>query len=108
MQANIFGSSEEMLVRNQLEVLKSLSLLLVREINSLEEMQATLEQKIEARAPVSLLEELQHFEIKMIRCALLRSMGRQTEAARLLGLKTTTLNMKIRRYKIDFKDSAEV
>ena len=106
MQLKIFGSSEETLKRNQLEVLKSLSLLLVREITSLEETQATLEDEIEAEKPIDLLEETQRFEAHMIRCALIRTMGKQTQAARLLGMKTNTLNMKIRRYKIELTEPA--
>jgi len=38
MQSNNFSSSEGILKQNQLEALKSLSLLLVREINSLERL----------------------------------------------------------------------
>lgn len=94
-------SSENVLKNNQLEALKSLSLLLVREINSLEEMQSTLEKEIELEKPICLLNELQNFEAKMLRCALIRSMGSQTKAAKLLGLKLTTLHAKLRRYKID-------
>ncbi|MDQ3063411.1 MAG: hypothetical protein M3R14_11225 [Acidobacteriota bacterium] len=104
MQSNNFGSSEGILKQNQLEALKSLSLLLVREINSLEETSATLEKEIEDEKPISLFEELRHFEVKMIRCALIRSMGKQTKAAKLLGLKVTTLNVKIKRYKIDLAE----
>lgn len=97
-------SSENVLKNNQLEALKSLSLLLVREINSLEEMQSTLEREIEREKPISLLNELQRFEIKMIRCALIRTMGNQTRAARLLGLKHTTFHAKLSRYKIDLTE----
>lgn len=106
MQSNNFSSSEGILKQNQLEALKSLSLLLVREINSLEETQATLEKEIEGEKPICLFEELQCFEANMIRCALIRSMGKQRTAAKLLGMKETTLNMKIKRYKIDLTELA--
>jgi len=99
-----FNVPEMVLKQNQLEALKSLSLLLVREINFLAEMQTTLEKEIESGKSIYLLEETQRFEANMIRCALIRSMGKQTAAAKLLGLKLTTLNMKIRRYKIDLTD----
>jgi DNA-binding NtrC family response regulator len=98
------GSSESVLKQNQLEALKSLSQLLLREINSLEEMPSTLEKEIEREKPISLLNELQRFEVKMIRCALIRTMGNQTRAARLLGLKHTTLHAKLSRYKIDLTE----
>ncbi|MDQ3714213.1 MAG: hypothetical protein M3388_18630 [Acidobacteriota bacterium] len=106
MHFNNSGSSEGILKQNQLEALKSLSLLLVREINSLDETQKTLEKEIESEKPICLLKELERFEAHMIRCALIRSMGKQTKAAVLLGMKTTTLNMKIRRYKIDLTELA--
>ena|SRR5437868_2271115 len=101
MQFNNSTSSEKVLMQNQLEALKSLSFLFIREINSLEQMQATLEEEIENEQPICLLTELQRIEVKMIRCAMIRSMGNQTKAAKLLGLKVTTLNTKLKRYKID-------
>jgi len=104
MQSTNFGNSEGLLKQNQLEALKSLSQLLLREINSLGEMQATLESEIKSDKPINLLNELQRFEVNMIRCALIRSMGHQTRAAKLLGLKTTTLHAKISRYRIDLTD----
>lgn len=99
------SSSERVLKQNQLEALKSLSLLLVREIDSLEGMQSTLEKEIEREKPICLFNELQHFEAKMLRCALIRSMGNQTKAAKLLGLKLTTFHAKLKRYKIDLTDA---
>ena len=44
--------------------------------------------------------EVQRFEAELIRSALMRTGGRQRRAARLLGMKVTTLNTKIKRYKI--------
>lgn len=104
MQSNNFGSSEGILKQNQVEALKSLSQLLVREINSLDGTQATLKNEIENDKSISLLDELQRFEADMIRCALIRSMGNQTRAAKLLKLKITTLHAKIRRHKIELTD----
>lgn len=103
-QFNNTGNSESVLKLNQLEALKSLTLLLVREINSLEETQSDLENEINQEKPISLFNELQRFEANMIRCALIRAMGNQTKAARLLGMKLTTLNMKLRRHKIDLTE----
>lgn len=106
MQFNSFSGSEGILKQNQLEALKSLSLLLVREINSLDAAEKTLEKEIENEKPICLLKELERIETHMIRCALIRTMGKQTRAAGLLGMKVTTLNMKIRRYKIDLTELA--
>jgi len=44
--------------------------------------------------------EVRRFEAELIRSALIRTGGRQRRAARLLGMKVTTLNTKIKRYRI--------
>ena len=67
-----------------------------------------MEKEIENGKPFCLLEEMQRIEINMIRCALIRSMGNQTKAAKLLGVKLNTLNTKIKRYKIDLTDFKSV
>ena len=48
----------------------------------------------------SLYEEVRRFEIQLITKALSQTRGHQKEAARLLGIKATTLNSKIKRYKM--------
>ena len=45
-------------------------------------------------------EEVRRFEADLIRAALVRTGGNQARAARLLGVKHTTLNAKIKRYAI--------
>ena len=45
-------------------------------------------------------DEVRQFEVNLIRTALGRTSGSQIRAARLLGLKPTTLNAKIKRYNI--------
>jgi two-component system response regulator PilR (NtrC family) len=52
---------------------------------------------------IDLAEELERMEIKLLCAALRQSHGVQYKAARLLGLKPTTLNMKLSRYGIDVK-----
>ena len=53
-------------------------------------------------APPSLrlYDEVRKFETNLIRDALNRTGGSQTRAAKLLGVKLTTLNSKIKRYHI--------
>lgn len=101
---NNFGGSELVLKQNQLEALKSLLMLLVQEVNFLEQSHSAPEKEIEREKSICLLTELQQIESHLIRCALIRSMGKQNKAARLLGLKNSTLNSKIKRYKIDLTD----
>lgn len=54
----------------------------------------------EGTAGTSLSEEVRRFEIELITNALLQTHGHQQRAARLLGVKLTTLNGKIKRYDI--------
>ena len=59
------------------------------------------------RMGVDFYEEVTKFEIELIRQALVCTKGNQRAAARLLGLKTTTLNTKVKTYNLDVspKDS---
>jgi DNA-binding protein Fis len=79
----------------QLEALKELTLALLKEVEALEYAQAPNAQK-----QLSLPTEVRRFESEMIRWALARTAGHQRRAARLLGLKVTTLHAKIKRYKL--------
>lgn len=78
-------------------------------INTLRETVLQLLQEVESltiAVPVGLKngarldEEVRQFEMNLIRTALGRTAGSQTRAAKLLGLKLTTLNAKIKRYHI--------
>jgi len=51
---------------------------------------------------VKLHDEVRKFESDLIRAALVRTGGNQSRAARLLGVKHTTLNAKIKRYGITY------
>ena len=74
--------------------LKVLALTLLREIASAEDME-------EPNETIDLQAEVRRFETELIRSALIHTGGRQRQAARLLGTKVTTLNTKIKRYKIE-------
>jgi DNA-binding NtrC family response regulator len=71
----------------------------------------TLELSGPAAAPdvghgVDFYDEVRRFEILLIERALWHSGGSQVRAASLLGLKTTTLNSKIKGYNIDRRGPA--
>jgi transcriptional regulator with GAF, ATPase, and Fis domain len=87
----------------RLHSLKVLALTLLREVENLEEQTPT-----STRGALNLQSEVHRFEAEMIRSALIRTGGRQRRAARLLGMKTTTLNSKIRRYQIEIGDKMKV
>ena len=55
---------------------------------------------VDVRSGACFTDEVRQFKVGLIRAALGRTSGSQTQAARLLGLKPTTLNAKIKRYKI--------
>ena len=81
---------------NQIEMLKNLIATLLKQM----EMLAQQKEPEDGRENISLSEELRCFEIELIQHALARAGGKQSRAARLLGVKSTTLNSKIKRYNI--------
>lgn len=85
-------------LRAEVEDLKLLILAMWREVGAIERKSPPA-----AVAPTALdfRREVRRFESDLIRCALIRTGGRQRRAARLLGIKAATLNAKIKRYRID-------
>jgi transcriptional regulator with GAF, ATPase, and Fis domain len=87
---------------SRLEALKVLSYSILSEVESLKR-----EKSRYALVKIDLATEVQNYEASLIRCALMRTGGNQRRAARhqrraarLLGIKITTLNAKIKRYGI--------
>lgn len=80
----------------QVEVLKDLALALLREVETLRRADPP-----DVKRGINFYDEIRRFEVDLIRRALARTGGHQTRAARLLGIKLTTLNHKIKRYHID-------
>ena len=91
---------DAVLKRKQLETLRSLSNLLVREVASLEQQQDNARKGLPNK-DINLHEEVQRFEASLIRNALILTNGVQTKAAKMLGLKNSTLSLKIKRYNIN-------
>ena len=80
---------------HRIAAVKQLTIRLLREVQSL--------RGVEVRslgAGVDFYAEVSRFEIDLIKCALLQTAGHQRQAARLLNLKVTTLNSKIKHYNI--------
>jgi DNA-binding NtrC family response regulator len=90
---NVLQSS--LVVENRLEALKVLSNTIIHEIEALKEARGN-----DLLGKIDLAAEVQRFEEDLIRCALLRANGNQRRAAQLLGVRTSTLNMKIKRFGI--------
>jgi DNA-binding NtrC family response regulator len=90
------GSQEDVALGNKIRALKEITLVLLRELEALGEAQPA-----EGKRSINLQEEVRRFEINLIERTLRRTGGNQVRAARLLGMKVTTLNSKIIRYGID-------
>ena len=89
------SNSAELTIHN-LNNLREAAMTLLREVESLTNTHPHIDQKL------GLQEEVQRYEIELIREALQRTRGNQRRAAKLLGVKVTTLNCKIKRLGIQF------
>ncbi len=81
----------------QIELLRNLVHTLV---DQLEVLGGKTHETAQDQQSTNLHDEVRRFEIELINSALYRTHGHQMHAARLLGVKTTTLNSKIKRYNI--------
>jgi DNA-binding protein Fis len=82
--------------RSNITTLRELVLRLLTEVQCIDEVNAlTLD------SGVDFYDEVSRFEIDLIRRALLQTGGHQVQAAKLLNLKVTTLNSKIKHYSIN-------
>jgi len=87
------------LALHNLNSVREAALSLLREVDALRKTnQAGSNEKL------GLHEEVQRYEIELIRQALHRTRGNQRRAAQLLGVKVTTLNCKIKRFGISLSE----
>ena len=86
----------------RLNTLRETVLQLLDEVESL-----AISRPVDIKRGARFSEEVRQFEVSLIRTALGRTSGSQTRAARLLGLKPTTLNAKIKRYGITPKEARQ-
>src|SRR5260370_37931460 len=82
---------------NRIETLREIALTLLEKLESFQSARPE-----RGEGGVKLCDEVQRFEIDLIRSALDRTGGNQVRAARPLGVKPTTLNAKLKRYKMSF------
>jgi DNA-binding NtrC family response regulator len=85
----------EIALPEQIEALREITLSLLTELESLGSLTAPAPE-----GDLRLEDEVRRFEIALIRAALLKTKGNQAKAARLLGVKHTTLNAKVKRYQL--------
>lgn len=100
MNGVVTSLNQSQLFDSRISYLKILALSMLREIASAENMHEE-----NGNNAIDLQAEVRRFETELIRSALIQTGGRQRQAARLLGTKVTTLNTKIKRYKIDISES---
>ncbi|HEV7680869.1 MAG TPA: helix-turn-helix domain-containing protein [Pyrinomonadaceae bacterium] len=94
-------------VRNRVQRLLDLAASLLRETESLARDKAFTEesnrlQSLNVADGIDFYDEVQRFETGLIRLALDQTHGHQAQAARLLHIKPTTLNSKIKLYQIQY------
>lgn len=80
--------------------LRELTFKLLRKVESIGEVHLR-----DIESGVDFYDEVSRFEMDLIRRALVQTGGHQRRAARLLSLKVTTLNSKIKHYNIRLVDS---
>lgn len=83
---------------SRIEALRSLILIFLREIDLLKKVVGPRARK--RGDAIKLTREIDAFETSLIRDALIKSKGNQRDAAKLLSIKPTTLNAKIKRLRI--------
>jgi DNA-binding NtrC family response regulator len=83
---------------SRIEALRSLILIFLREVDSLKKVVGPRSRK--KGDPIKLDTEIDAFESALIRDALVKSKGNQRDAAKLLSIKPTTLNAKMKRLGI--------
>ena len=94
-RARALARLREPTLHSRLDDLRAMVRSLLTELESLR-----LPVELEPEGGLSLDDELKRYEIRLIRVALDKADGSQTRAARMLGVKVTTLNTKIKRYQI--------
>jgi DNA-binding NtrC family response regulator len=82
--------------------LQELTLRLLREVQSIGEVHT-----VDLERGLDFYSEVTRFEVDLIKRALLQTAGHQGRAAKLLNLKVTTLNSKIKHYNLNLSGFSE-
>ncbi|HZG52266.1 MAG TPA: helix-turn-helix domain-containing protein [Pyrinomonadaceae bacterium] len=98
--ANLLPSNENALP-GQIEMLQKAAISLLKEVQTISALEAA-----DIVRGIRFYDEVERFERELIMRALELTGGHQVRAARLLGLKVTTLNSKVKRYRIPLPHDA--
>jgi DNA-binding NtrC family response regulator len=82
-------------LNHRLTTLRELAATLLSEVEEIAKVRA-----LDIRQGINMHDEVQRYEAELIRRALKLTGGHQSRAARMLGIKKTTLHSKIKRYKL--------
>ncbi len=94
------GDAEPTSAGGDITSLRELTFKLLRKVESIGEGHSP-----DIESGLDFYDEVSRFEIDLIRRALVQTGGHQRRAARLLNLRVTTLNSKIKHYNIRLVDS---
>jgi transcriptional regulator with GAF, ATPase, and Fis domain len=89
------GSNVGVMLNQRLKTLRELATTLLSEVEEMARVRPP-----DLNSGINIHEEVRRYEIELIRRALRLTNGNQARAAHLLDIKTTTLNSKIKRYKL--------
>lgn len=90
------NEKNEEITANQLDTLKSMVRKVLVEIEAI-----GMSPNLDVGGGIDFYDAVEKFEVSLIKSALLRTGGHQSRAAKLLGIKKTTLNAKIKHYNIE-------
>jgi transcriptional regulator with GAF, ATPase, and Fis domain len=93
-------NDELTLAGNNITSLRELTFKLLRQVESIGDVHTP-----DIESGIDFYDEVSRFEINLIKRALVQTGGHQRRAARLLNLRVTTLNSKIKHYNIRLVDS---
>ena len=96
-------NTESATARNNVSALRELVLRLLCEVQCINEVGS-----VAIEDGFDFYDEVSRFEIDLIRRALVQTGGHQVQAAKLLNLKVTTLNSKIKHYQISLSGLGNV
>ena len=103
--ANAPNANEESGSQRRVQHLTRLAKALAREIETLQSEFSTAAVRVRAvgfqKGGIDFYHEVESFEIELIKNALYYSGGNQAQAARLLQMKSTTLNSKLKHYGLN-------
>ena len=102
VSTNVEEKEEVTQTPNNIKNLRELTLRLLREVQSIGEVHT-----VNLESGLDFYSEVSRFEIDLIKRALLQTAGHQGRAAKLLNLKVTTLNSKIKHYNLSLSGFAE-